>query len=82
MPRLANDMTVAAARTAQLAHAVLDDTLTQIDLVVEQKCYYSGKHMRHDVNIQALANSAGPLVWTSPALLGAVHDLTAARTKS
>jgi hypothetical protein len=41
---------------------------------------HSGKHKRHGVNVQLLADPAGRLVWASPALPGAVHDLTAART--
>jgi DDE superfamily endonuclease len=32
------------------------------------------------VNVQVIAAAAGRLVWTSPALPGSVHDLTAART--
>jgi hypothetical protein len=32
------------------------------------------------VNVQILADPAGRLVWASPALPGAAHDLTAART--
>ena len=50
-----------------------------IDRVAEQKPYYSGKHRRHDVNVQVIADPAGRLVWASPALPGAVHDLAAAR---
>jgi hypothetical protein len=32
------------------------------------------------VNVQVLADPAGRLVWASPALPGATHDLTAARS--
>mgnify|MGYP002623369019 CR=1 FL=1 len=35
--------------------------------------------MRHGVNAWVIADPAGELVWASPALPGAVHDLTAAR---
>jgi hypothetical protein len=38
------------------------------------------KHKGHGVNVQVLADAAGRLVWASPALPGATHDLTAART--
>lgn len=31
------------------------------------------------MNVQVIADAAGRLVWASPALPGAVHDLTAAR---
>ncbi|GAA3447764.1 hypothetical protein Pve01_63260 [Planomonospora venezuelensis] len=41
--------------------------------------YSSGKHHRHGVNVQFLADPAGRLARASPALPGAVHDLTAAR---
>jgi hypothetical protein len=67
-------------RVAALAYAILDGTLISIDRVADQKPYYSGKHKRHGVNVQVLADAAGRLVWASPALPGATHDLTAART--
>jgi Helix-turn-helix of DDE superfamily endonuclease len=38
------------------------------------------ENKRHGVNVQILADPAGRLVRASPALPGAVHDLTAART--
>ncbi|WP_157577312.1 transposase family protein, partial [Saccharomonospora iraqiensis] len=41
--------------------------------------YYSGKHKRHGVNVQVLADPAGRLIWASPALPGARHDMGAAR---
>lgn len=76
----ADDLAAAVARAARLAYAILDGTLVPIDRVAQQKPYYSGKHKRHGVNVQVLADPAGRLVWASPALPGAVHDLTAART--
>ncbi|MER7473605.1 transposase family protein, partial [Micromonospora sp. NPDC000018] len=51
-----------------------------IDRVADQRPYYSGKHKRHGVNVQVVADAAGRLVWASASLPGAVHDLTAART--
>jgi hypothetical protein len=77
---LAPDLSQTAARAAKLVHAIIDGTLIPIDRVADQKPYYSGKHKRHGVNVQVLADAAGRLVWASPALPGAVHDLTAART--
>ncbi|GAA4102493.1 hypothetical protein HNR30_009104 [Nonomuraea soli] len=47
--------------------------------MADDKPYYSGKHHRHGVNVQVLADPAGRLVWASPALPGSTHDLTAAR---
>ena len=55
-------------------------TLIPIDRVADQKPYYCGKHKRHGVNVQIIADPAGRLIWASPALPGAAHDLTAART--
>ncbi|MFD7652865.1 transposase family protein [Actinosynnema sp. NPDC059797] len=77
---LADDLNAAGEHAARLAYAILDGTLVPIDRVADQKPYYSGKHRRHGVNVQVLADPAGRLVWASPALPGAVHDLTAART--
>ncbi|GII32344.1 hypothetical protein Pmi06nite_57860 [Planotetraspora mira] len=77
---LADDLHAAAVRASRLAYAILDGTLIPIDRVAEQKRYYSGKHKRHGMNIQVVADPAGRLVWASPALPGRTHDLTAART--
>jgi hypothetical protein len=65
-------------RIGTLAYAILDGTLIPIDRVAEDCPYYSGKHKRHGVNVQVLADPSGGLVWASPALPGAVHDLSAA----
>ncbi|GAA0743377.1 transposase [Dactylosporangium roseum] len=75
----ADDVAAAARRAARLAYTILDGTLIPIDRVANQRPYYSGKHKRHGVHVQLLADPAGRLVWASPALPGAVHDLTAAR---
>ncbi|MEV0200317.1 transposase family protein, partial [Nonomuraea sp. NPDC050691] len=63
----------------RLAYAILDGTLIPIDRLADERPYYSGKHKQHGVNVQLLADPMGRLVWASPALPGAVHDLTAAR---
>jgi hypothetical protein len=49
------------------------------DRLAEDRPYYSSKHKRHGVNVQILADTHGRLLWASPALPGATHDLTAAR---
>jgi hypothetical protein len=77
---VADDLDTAMRRIRHLAYAILDGTLIPIDRVADQKPYYSGKHKRHGVNVQVIADAVGRLVWASPALPGAVHDLTAART--
>ncbi|MEU7997062.1 transposase family protein [Micromonospora sp. NPDC049060] len=75
----ADDLVTAMKRIRMLAYAILDGTLIPIDRVADQKPYYSGKHKRHGVNVQVIADAAGRLVWASPALPGSAHDLTAAR---
>jgi len=67
-------------RIRRLAYAILDGTLIPIDRVADQKPYYCGKHRRHGVNVQVIADPAGRLIWASAALPGAAHDVTAART--
>ena len=76
----ADDLDTAMARIRVLAYAILDGTLIPIDRVADQKPYYSGKHRRHGVNVQVIADPAGRLIWASAALPGSTHDLTAART--
>ncbi|MDR6323642.1 hypothetical protein J3R03_007838 [Actinoplanes couchii] len=76
----ADDLDAAMTRIQLLAYVILDGTLIPIDRVADQKPYYSGKHRRHGVNVQVIADAAGRLIWASAALPGAVHDLTAART--
>src|SRR6185503_2654237 len=41
--------------------------------------YHSGKHKVHGLNVQVLADPAGRLIWVSPPLPGARHDMGAAR---
>ena len=66
-------------RIRRLAYAILDRTLIPTDRVADQRPYYCGKHKRHGVNVQVIADAAGRLVWASPALPASTHDLTAAR---
>ena len=66
-------------RASRLLWLILDGTLIPIDRIAEDRPYYSGKHKRHGVNVQVLADTRGRLLWASPALPGATHDLTAAR---
>jgi hypothetical protein len=65
------------------AYVILDGTLLAIDRVGMgsgyDRAFYSGKHKRHGVNVQVLADPAGRLIWASPALPGARHDMGAAR---
>jgi hypothetical protein len=78
-PSLRDAVTVAIRK----AFVILDGTLLRIDRVGmgsgRDRPYYSGKHKAHGVNVQVIADPAGRLVWASPALPGARHDMGAAR---
>ena len=73
----------AIAVAARKAFVILDGTLLPIDRVGMAAGYdrrfFSGKHKRHGVNVQVIADPAGRLVWASPALPGSRHDMGAAR---
>lgn len=77
---LAPDLAAAARAASRKAYPILDGTLLPIDRIAADRPYYSGKHKRHGMNVQILADPAGKLLWASPALPGAVHDIRAART--
>ncbi|WP_435134558.1 IS5 family transposase [Actinacidiphila sp. bgisy144] len=68
-----------AARTASTKAFVLLGTLLPIDRIAADRPFYSGKHKKHGMNVQVLADPSGRLLWASPALPGAVHDVRAAR---
>lgn len=58
---------------------VLDGTLIATDRVRADRPYYSAKHRCHGMNIQVIAGPDGTILWTSGAMPGSTHDLTAAR---
>jgi hypothetical protein len=64
----------------RLSWTLLDGTLIPTDRIADEKPYYSGKYKRHGVNVQVITDPAGRILWVSPALPGAVHDVKAART--
>ncbi len=69
-----------AVRTAPVkAYLILDGTLLPIDRIAADRPFYSGKHKKHGMNVQVIADPFGRLLWASPALPGAVHDIRAAR---
>jgi len=78
-PTLAQAIDVARGK----AFVILDGTLLRIDRVGmtggRDRPYYSGKHKVHGLNVQVLADPAGRLIWVSPPLPGARHDMGAAR---
>jgi len=78
-PTLEQAIAVAAGK----AFVILDGTLLRIDRVGMagdyNRGFYSGKHKCHGLNVQVIADPAGRLVWISPVLPGARHDMGAAR---
>ncbi len=80
---LASTLDQAIAVAAGKAYVILDGTLLRIDRVGMaggyDRAFYSGKHKCHGLNVQVMADPAGRLVWISPALPGARHDMGAAR---
>ncbi|MFE2032498.1 IS5 family transposase [Streptomyces scopuliridis] len=75
-PTLAEAMKTASTK----AFVILDGTLLPIDRIAADRPFYSGKHKKHGMNVQVITDPAGRLLWASPALPGAVHDIKAART--
>ncbi|MCW2716184.1 MAG: hypothetical protein JWR81_6 [Pseudonocardia sp.] len=65
------------------AFVILDGTLLRIGRVGmvpgRDRAFYSGKHKAHGVNVQVIADPIGRLVWISPPLPGARHDMGGAR---
>jgi hypothetical protein len=78
-PSLHDAVTVATSK----AFVIIDGTLLRIDRAGmssgRDRPYFSGKHKAHGVNVQVLADPTGRLIWASPALPGARHDMGAAR---
>jgi hypothetical protein len=75
-PDLATAVTAASAK----AFVILNGTLLPIDRIADDRPFYSGKHKKHGMNVQVIADPHGKLLWASHALPGAVHDIRAART--
>ncbi|GHE14038.1 hypothetical protein GCM10010339_83270 [Streptomyces alanosinicus] len=76
----ATDLATAVAAASAKAFVILDGTLPPIDRIAADRPFHSGKHQRHGMNVQVIADPHGKLLWASPALPGAVHDIRAART--
>jgi hypothetical protein len=71
---LTPSLTEAVRVARSKAYVILDGTLIPIDRVAADRPYDSGKHKRHEVNVQVIADPAGRLLWASPAQPGVVHD--------
>jgi DDE superfamily endonuclease/Helix-turn-helix of DDE superfamily endonuclease len=67
------------AKRDGLTHLTLDGTLIHTDRVKADRPYFSGKHRVHGMNVQVIAGPDGTILWTSGAMPGKTHDLTAAR---
>lgn len=74
-PTLAETVRAASMK----AFVLLDGTLLPIDRIAADRPFYSGKHKKRGMNVQVIADPSGRLLWASPALPGAVHDVRAAR---
>jgi hypothetical protein len=77
---LAPTLQQAMAVASRKAFVILDGTLLPIDRIAADRPFYSGKHRKHGMNVQVLTDPFGKLIWASPALAGAVHDIRAARS--
>lgn len=73
------DQALRKAAKDGLDFLILDGTLIAIDRLKADRPYYSGKHRMHGMNIQVISSPDGTIIWTSGALPGSTHDLTAAR---
>ncbi|UBI35611.1 MULTISPECIES: transposase family protein [Streptomyces] len=58
---------------------VVDGTLIPTDRIAADGPYYSQKHKRHGMNVQAVATPDGTPLWFSRALPSPTHDSAAAR---
>ena len=67
------------ARRAGAVFVIVDGTLIQCDRLAADRPYYSGKHRCHGVNMQAITDPRGRLLWMSGGMRGAIHDTAAAR---
>ncbi|MFI9772920.1 transposase family protein [Streptomyces sp. NPDC052415] len=76
---LAPTLAEAVRMASMKAFVLLDGTLLPIDRIAADQPFYSGKHKKHGMNVQVIADPFGRLLWASPALPGAVHDVRAAR---
>ncbi|MER7196012.1 IS5 family transposase [Streptomyces flaveolus] len=76
---LAPTLAEAVRAASTKAYVILDGTLLPIDRIAADRPFYSGKHKKHGMNVQVIADPKRRLMWASPALAGAVHDIRAAR---
>ena len=68
-----------ALRRAKPDYVLVDGTIAECNRVGDGRADYSGKARCHGVNIQAITDPSGRLIWYSPVLPGRNVDVTAAR---
>ncbi|MDX2565192.1 transposase family protein, partial [Streptomyces sp. TX20-6-3] len=69
-----------AVRTASAkAYFLLDGTLLPIDRIAADRPFSSGKHKKHGMNVQVMADPSAGCCGHHRPLPGAVHDVRAAR---
>ncbi|GFH77003.1 transposase [Streptomyces gougerotii] len=63
---LAPGLTDAVRTASAKAYLILDGTLLPIDRIAADRPFYSGKHKKHGMNVQILADPFGRLLWAEP----------------
>jgi hypothetical protein len=76
-PRLREGL--ARAKRSGRGYVILDGTRIRTDRLAADRPFYQGKHRCHGMNLQALADPDGELLWVSGAVQGSTHDTAAAR---
>ena len=66
------------AKRSGRGYVILDGTLIHTDRLAADRPYYQGKHRAHGMNLQAITDPDGNLLWVSGAIRGSVHDVKAA----
>jgi hypothetical protein len=67
------------AKRSGAAFVILDGALVHVNRHHLDRPFYSGKHKRHGMNLQAIGDARGNLLWICGAIRGATHDTKAAR---
>ena len=67
------------AKRSGRGFVIIDGTLIRTDRLAADRPYYQVKHRSHGMNLQAIADPDGNLLWISGAIRGSIHDTAAAR---
>ncbi|MGW1365392.1 transposase family protein [Streptomyces chartreusis] len=76
---LAPTLTEAVRAASRKAYVLLDGTLLPIDRIAADRPFYSGKHKKHGMNVQVIADPFRAAVVGLTRTPGAIHDARAAR---